>query len=129
MLYRRYIKTASNRVVKYGFSERADICLCGIAAAADANAGAPGVFGGHHIRLMISNEKCLARVDAGKSASGKYHGRRRFTALAFFIRTMRTVKGGQNTSAVFLNLPNDSFMSFPEIVPVDQTPIDSRTGC
>jgi hypothetical protein len=35
------------------------------------------------------------------------------------------VKGGQNTTAVFLNVPNDSFMSFPEIVRMDQTSIDS----
>jgi len=98
--------------------------LWGIAAAADPDSGAPRVFGGPHIRLMISNEICLVRVNAGKSASGKYHGWRGFAALAFFIRTVGAVKGGQNTPAVFLHLPNDSLMSFPEIVPADQTTID-----
>jgi len=74
---------------------------------------------------MISNEICLSRVNAGKPASAKYHGWCWFAALAFFIRTVRAVKCGQNTPAAFLNVPNDSFMSFPEIVRVDQTPIDS----
>jgi len=109
---------------KTGLLRGGDICLWGIAAAADPDSGAPRVFGGPHIRLMISNEICLVRVNAGKSASGKYHGWRGFAALAFFIRTVGTVKGGQNTPAVFLHLPNDSLMSFPEIVPADQTTID-----
>jgi len=99
--------------------------LCGIAAAADSNAGAPRVLGGPYIRLMISNEIRLLRANAGKPASGKYHGWRGFAALASFIRTVGAVKGGQNAPAVLFNVPNDSFMSFPEIVRVDQTSIDS----
>jgi hypothetical protein len=98
----------------------------GIAPAADKNAGASGVFGGPHIGVAVSNKKRLAGIDAGKAASGKYHLWRGFAALTFFIRAVRTVKGGLDASAVFLNPANDSFMSFPEIAPVDKTPIDSR---
>ena len=99
--------------------------MWGIAAAADPNSGAPGGFGGPHIRLTVSNEIRLAGVNAGKSASGKYHGWCGFAALAFLVRSVGAVKGRRNTPAAFLNPPNDSFMGFPEIVPVDQTPIDS----
>ena len=100
--------------------------MFGIALAADANAGASGVFGGLHIGVIIANKKRAIRSDACKSASGKYHVRSRFAALTFFIRAMWTVKGGLNASHVFLHPPNDSFMHFPEIAPVDETPIDSR---
>ncbi len=100
--------------------------MFGLAAAADANTAASGVFGGNHVRVAIPNEKCLVRVDTGKSTGGKYHPRGRFTALTSFIRTMRAVEGGCNTAAVLLNPPNDSFMSSPKIAPTDKTAIDSR---
>ena len=96
------------------------------AAAADENTGASGVFGGLHIRFSVSNKKCLAGIDAAKSAGGKYHVRSGFAAFTFFIRAMRTVKGCLNASAVLLHPPDDSFMHSPEIAPGDKTPIDSR---
>ena len=102
------------------------ILLFGIAAAADANAGASGVFGGLHIGVAVADKKRVAGTDACKSASGKYHVRSGFAAPTFFVRAMWTVKGGLNTSAVFLHPLNDPFMNSPEIAPVDKTSIDPR---
>ncbi len=97
----------------------------GAAEAANPNSGAPCVFGGFHVRFAISDEKCPTRVDAGKPASGKYHSRGRFAALTVLIRTVRTIEGGRDAAAVLLNVPNDTFMNLPEIVPADQPPADT----
>ncbi len=102
------------------------ILLFSAAAAADANAGASGVFGCLHIGVTIANKKRAAGTDACESASGKNHVRSGFAAPTFFIRAMWTVKGGLNTSAVFLHPPSDPFMHSPEIAPVDKAPIDPR---
>ena len=90
---------------KIRLSGCADVRLkVGVASATDPNARAPGIFRCLHVRFMISDEEGLPGIDVGESASGKYHGRGGFAALAFFVRTVRTIKGGLNTPAIFLDL-------------------------